>query len=680
MKTSAELQQQSFFRKVAYFGLMIVLFTIMTFSGRLISLLTGKPNSWSVASQARALQFNESEQGEVDLAGSTIRLALSGTRGFAITFFWIATIEKQKRHEWNQVEFLVNTITKLQPHFLTPWLFQSWNLAYNVSVESDRVKDKYFYISRGIELLADGERINRSRGIDPDGTEYVLGNPDMRFWIGFYYSNKFGMSDEQNTLRSLLQLSCINPLQRDPNLLRPDKRRVDPQAFREFVRKNPMLCRRLRDYLRCSRPEDVVDFLADNANIPSRYEEFEGRWQLKRKLGAQFPVLPSGFRATEEIASPEREFDGNFDSYHCAWAWHLFAQQPLPPAEYGKPVGIVQNPNPLRYRIPRQPATIIFRQQPPRSMSYIAERLQKEGWFDETGWEVDEGHATEQWFPDESFVVGADLRYSSKSAWQAAYQAWEKHGLEHGHILSESRKRNLMQEGELYRSTFGVSVDGTGPELTRDQVTDELWRSYDAQRQLFDHQVNLQMTNFNHFLYRAQAESDDRTVRMRRLFFEASRLSSNPDLALQKYEQAFAILLGEGDGKIGLLEAYPNFRRDGATQEDLYEKNIEYLTLLEKWRSPIVRGLVATNNLVTSNFIFANPAKIYASMLYQMFSRPGELPSLFTGPLDGTDSRGDPWVSEGSMQAVNLRLGRVVPQRNPPPEVPTPNSADEFRP
>jgi len=143
MKTSAELQQQSFFRKVAYFGLMIVLFTIMTFSGRLISLLTGKPNSWSVASQARALQFNESEQGEVDLAGSTIRLALSGTRGFAITFFWIATIEKQKRHEWNQVEFLVNTITKLQPHFLTPWLFQSWNLAYNVSVESDRVKDKY---------------------------------------------------------------------------------------------------------------------------------------------------------------------------------------------------------------------------------------------------------------------------------------------------------------------------------------------------------------------------------------------------------------------------------------------------------------------------------------------------------------------------------------------------------
>jgi hypothetical protein len=455
---------------------------------------------------------------------------------------------------------------------------------------------------------------------------------------------------------------------------------VDIQAFREFVQKNPVLCRRLRDYLRCSRPEDVVDFLVDHANIPSRYEEVEGRWQLKRKLGSQFPVLPAGFRPTEDLASPEREFEGNFDSYHCAWAWHLFAQQPLPPAEYGKPVGIVTNPNPLRYRIPRQPATIIFRQQPPRSQSYIAERLQKEGWFDETGWEVDAGHATEQWFPDETLIVGADLRYSSKAAWQNAFQAWERHGLEHGLILSESRKRNLMQEGELYRSTFGISPDTIGPELTRDQVTEELWRSYDAQRQLFDHQVNLQMTNFNHFLYRSQAESDDRTVRMRRLFFEASRLASNPDLAIGKYEQAFAILIGDGEGRQGLFEVYPNFRNDSATQEDLYEKNVEYLTLLEKWRSPIVRGLVSTSNLVTSNLVFPNSAKVYGATLYQMFSRPGELPSLFVGPLDGTDSRGDPWVSEASINAVNLRLGRLVPSRTPPPDVPTPSNAQDLRP
>src|SRR5262245_12540180 len=224
MKTSAELQQQSFIRKLTYFGLILVLFTVMTFSGRFVSMVRGASSGayakWTVSGQARTLQLNESDQGEADLAGSTIRLALSGTRGFAITFFWLSTIEEQKKHKWNEVDFLVSTITKLQPHFLTPWLFQSWNLAYNVSVESDRVRDKYFYISRGIDLLADGDRISRARGVDENGQDYVLGNPDMRFWIGFYYMNKFGMADEKHTLRSLLQMSSMNPGKRDPSVLR----------------------------------------------------------------------------------------------------------------------------------------------------------------------------------------------------------------------------------------------------------------------------------------------------------------------------------------------------------------------------------------------------------------------------------------------------------------------------
>ena len=61
--------------------------------------------------------------------------------------------------------------------------------------------------ARLYQLLAQGERVNRD-------------NPDMRFWIGFYYINKFGSSDEKNTLRSLLQLSGIDPAKRDPNQLR----------------------------------------------------------------------------------------------------------------------------------------------------------------------------------------------------------------------------------------------------------------------------------------------------------------------------------------------------------------------------------------------------------------------------------------------------------------------------
>src|SRR5262249_10262566 len=142
-----------------------------------------------------------------DPAGAVLRLGLTGSRGLVLTVLCHAADKMKQKHEWNQLELLTRTITKLQPYFVTPWLFQSWNLTYNVSVELDEPRDKYFYISRGIELLSEGERLNKD-------------NPDLRFWIGFYYQNKFGVADEAATFRSLFQLSCIDPKERDPNDLK----------------------------------------------------------------------------------------------------------------------------------------------------------------------------------------------------------------------------------------------------------------------------------------------------------------------------------------------------------------------------------------------------------------------------------------------------------------------------
>src|SRR5262249_52013603 len=160
---------------------------------------------------------------------------------------------------------------KLEPHYITPWLFQSWNLAYNVSVESDRIRDKYFYITRGIQLLAEGEKQNKN-------------NPDLRFSMGFYNQHKISLSDEGNTLRCLYEMSCIDPLERDPGpnpknarALRSEESNgnvaIDMNQFERFCKRYPMLVRRLREQLRYEAPRDMVDFLADNQKIPSRYED-----------------------------------------------------------------------------------------------------------------------------------------------------------------------------------------------------------------------------------------------------------------------------------------------------------------------------------------------------------------------------------------------------------------------
>ncbi len=688
MKTSAELQRQSYFRKLLYFGLILVLFTVMTFYGTAAEFVRNTfanarspeaaPNwlerradglaGMSVARQSRILQLNESDQGQADLAGSTARLSLSGARGFAICFLWISTIEKQKKHEWNEVEMRVNTITKLQPHFLTPWLFQSWNLSYNVSVEADRVRDKYFYISKGISLLAEGERINRYRGIDKSGDQYVVGNPDMRFWIAFYYSNKFGSSDEQQTLRSLFQMSCINPAKRHKNSLRPDDRNVDMAAFREFVQQNPLLCRRLRDYLGCAQPEQVVDFLIDNFKIPNRYDEVDQKWVLKRRPGDQFPVLPDEFALTKEAAPPHSEVGGDFESYRTSWAWHVFAQEPLPQAPYGKPIATVPKYDPLRYRIARAPAYILFRNMPARALSYYAERLLKEGWFDDSGWVVDDVWTSEHWFEDK-LVVGNNASYSSQEAWKKAYQAWDSIGREHGYLLTEADKRNLNNEAELFRNTLDVKPYLMGPDLVEEQVLPEIWKSYDAHQQLLHLQQNLQMTNFRHHLYRAEAEKDDRTIKVRRLLFQAHRLwkAANRNQALARFEEAFRELIGDAkQGRQGLLEAFPDFRNDNLIQEELLEKNFAYVHALELTNNEGMHSAVAAASLAGAVSPGCNLGRLYSAYLYKGLPNSRDLPSLFLGPLEGKDSRNEPWTNEANLLQIKGKLGLIRRAPNQP--------------
>src|SRR4051812_13753746 len=342
---ASPLQTPSARRKMAYFGLILGLFVVNTFFWRGVSspLTGGKPPAWTVTANSADLELSEELQGETDLLGSTVRLVLTGSRGLAVTILWNAAIDKQMKHEWNELEFLVRSLTKLQPHFLTPWLFQSWNLSYNVSVESDRVKDKYFYISRGIDLLAQGERLNKD-------------NPDMRYWIGFYYQNKFGVSDEANTLRSLYQLRCIPPGQRDPNVIAPKdpktKRHVvDPEKFEAFCKDHPQLVRRLREPprellrpFRCATPDEVVEFLVQNRRLPTRFvDELEEQGQLVagqpndlKPADQQFPVLPTVETRTEPpgsepvAAQTEKVLDDRFDAYTAARAWFAYAQDPLP--------------------------------------------------------------------------------------------------------------------------------------------------------------------------------------------------------------------------------------------------------------------------------------------------------------------------------------------------------------
>jgi len=203
----SQFQQQSLRRKVIYTVLILFLFTATLVLRQVNASFRGVQIE-GIDAQARNLEIHEESLGEVELTGSALRLSLSGMRGVAVCGLWWTATQKQMKQQWNELDLIVRSLTKLQPHFIRPWLFQSWNLAYNVSVESDRIRDKYFFMYRGIELLAEGERQNKN-------------DPDLRYNLGFYNQHKIGLSDEATTLRCLFEMSCIDPLERDPKRLRP---------------------------------------------------------------------------------------------------------------------------------------------------------------------------------------------------------------------------------------------------------------------------------------------------------------------------------------------------------------------------------------------------------------------------------------------------------------------------
>jgi hypothetical protein len=683
------LQQPSTRRKLVYFALIFALFVVNTFFWRGLDTAGGQsPFPWStITARANDLELRELTRGEeAELLGSTVRLGLTGSRGLAVTILWSAAIEKQKKNEWNELELIVRSLTKLQPHFLTPWLFQSWNLAYNVSVESDRVKDKYFYISRGIELLAQGERLNRD-------------NPDMRYWTGFYYMNKFGVSDEANSLRSLYQLSCIEPSERDPARFRPDGRTVDLAAFEQFVTKHPQLVHRLREPpreltkpFRCNTPDEVVDFLADNRKLPTRYVDpvaegglFQGRPGDLKPIDQQFPILPARepvrFTDAKVTTALAPTLGDDFDNYEAARCWFCYSQDPLPDAEIMTELKdrIERVAGQKGRRLPRQPAEVIFRQQPARAQSYTAERLLKEGWFDASGWEVDEGRSgRNRWFPGKKVTVGTGVNWLS-DAWGLAHKMWREHGLRTGLYIEFAEQSRLEQLAEDYRKEFGIGPNDMGPDLRPGQGTDRLRRSYLAHRTLFFANQSRSITNFPHHYFRALTEQDPQTVLGRKLMAQADRYRDRavPEEAIKTYQEAFKVWKE-------VLTRYPDFRQDEFMQEQTYEAELRYLDQIREHRGLQLRPALITQGVLTEGVdalqAAFSPAQFAVAIVHALVDDAKGLPLPVPGPMDGPGPDGKPWLSPSMVRTTRQKLGLPVDQLQVPTSPPEPAAPTDATP
>ncbi|MBN9122662.1 MAG: hypothetical protein J0I06_26530 [Planctomycetes bacterium] len=608
------LQRASRNRKIAYFAVILALFTVSMVWRGMIPVPLGAsaaraaaPMRWAadhtIQSQAQRLEVWESDpnEGEAEITGSAVRLALTGSRGFVVTGLWLSAIEKQKRNDFHEFEQRVQMVTKLQPNFITPWIFQSWNIAYNVSVEMQGSGDMYYYIVQGIRLLAEGERRNKR-------------SPDMRYQIAFYYQNKFGVSDQVEVLRCLFDLSCMPPSERNPdNLVRGDK--VDPEAFKRFCARHPHFVRRLRgeeappqdkrarEKLRAATPEEIVRFLRTHyQDLPNRYRKDPIRDQWTDTLAdadKQFPALPPEFNDSDAhpgVASPDdfAQRVGYFSAFKAARAWFTYSLLLLPPPLKDGPLrGLpdtegdplpgptpppgVGGHDPSKHRVPRLPTMIIFRQGAPRAQSYAAELEQKEGWFDGEGWRVDDPAAGPDawWFPDnpnpalrsrpQDVVVGTGRAWSLEE-WQRAAAMWDQHGKEYALALSD-RQLGVLQK---------LAGEGGAAPADAESADEGQRRRAMAATALQYYATNRQTTNFPYFLASAQAEArvvngQPLTVLARKTLWKAdqARKSGNKPEALRLYKSGL-------EQWKRVLADNPQFHRPSRTSDRTEEETFEY--------------------------------------------------------------------------------------------------------
>jgi hypothetical protein len=551
-----ELRKKVIARKVTYLGLIIVLFFISMFWRGVFEMPFGNPNyitqrdettgqpvmptfadklsRFSIKHHAEDNELRELDLGDPEIESAAFQVSLVGSRGFAITVLWRQVIQAQLRSEYQMMQFYAKLVSRLQPHFVQPWLYQAWNITYNVSVENDQLGDAYYYIASGVSLLSEGDRIN-TRTHRRGGDFYVVGSPDIRYWLGFYMQNKFTVADKVNTFRSLAALSCIPANDRDPKKLTVDgttNGRVDPRKFHDFVEKYPQLVRRLRTTLKYNTREQVVEFLAVNRELPARYD-------LNNELlpdERAFPIFPRPDKKSQvELATyirnvQDRPPDG-IDILNASRSWFMHALAVVPPPN-NKPDAVPTDYDQFRYRIPQSPALIVFRQAGGQSQRFIAQRLQDEGWFKaDTAWDPDTTVDTKaKWLtydPKPGDIVKPAkpvlAALNSLEEWRQTYDFYEDYGRRNG--LNESDRIAQENEFQLTNDELGRMTVFTKTDAMYDERIRELAnRNNMARKALTYYEQNRQITNYQHFLDKSNFEKSPETAEIRQLFWEAKEL------------------------------------------------------------------------------------------------------------------------------------------------------------
>jgi hypothetical protein len=371
------------------------------------------------------------------------------------------------------------------------------------------------------------------------------------------------------------------------------------------------------------------------------------------------------------------------------------------------------NIDPLKYRIPKRPATIIFRQGPMRAQTYLAERLTKEGWFDQEPWSIDDLIDPDRaWIPKtggngQPISARFATQGNAQQAWQEAARRWQEHGTANGLRMEPARLQTYIGKSEEYcRLHPGLSITDLTPPLTPQEAQDErLSDLHDCHDALRNWMTNRHMTNYEMFEVEAAALQTVTAMFAKKRFFQAEKAvrdAAQYSEAVRLFDEGFEawkqVLVANQDCRNRRPEDQAvahqrckDFRDLDRHAEIVYELNVRYVKLAQDVRQRELRDATLWLNDLISHagigtignpFRFAGDLTVLANEVERPRNNPGDpvriearMPQLravsplpLPGPLDGLAPDGTPWIAPDVKGKVREKLGLVkrAPMLNPP--------------
>ncbi len=90
---------------------------------------------------------------------SAVLVALGGCRGMISEVLWWRIADLQRQNRYAELVPLTDLLVTLEPASADAWVYNAWNLSYNISAAHQDAEEKWYWVKEGIHLLERGLRV-----------------------------------------------------------------------------------------------------------------------------------------------------------------------------------------------------------------------------------------------------------------------------------------------------------------------------------------------------------------------------------------------------------------------------------------------------------------------------------------------------------------------------------------